>query len=150
MLVACWHIASNLLLAKFSVIFKASSSNQLRVSLPFWCLLLVVVRHSSMEQFLKVRSVVHLSQLELMRELVQIGIHKFQMDLPSLLSDDQLLTHAIEEVLLFDRELRGLGYPPFYPCILNVLTADHCFIRWIALEKKCMFCKFWPTWFTSL
>ncbi|KAH8037591.1 hypothetical protein HPB51_015025 [Rhipicephalus microplus] len=48
----------------------------------------------------------------------------------------RLLTHAIEEVLLFDRELRSQGYPPFYPCILNVLTADHCFIRWIALEKK--------------
>ncbi|KAG0429620.1 hypothetical protein HPB47_023446 [Ixodes persulcatus] len=76
------------------------------------------------------------ARLELMRGLVQIGIHKFQMDLPSLLSDDHLLTHAIEEVLLFDRELRAQGYPPFYPCILNVLTADHCFIRWIALEKK--------------
>ncbi|KAL1414278.1 hypothetical protein MTO96_030514 [Rhipicephalus appendiculatus] len=76
------------------------------------------------------------ARLELMRGLVQIGIHKLQMDLPSLLADDQLLTHAIEEVLLFDRELRSQGYPPFYPCILNVLTADHCFIRWIALEKK--------------
>uniref|UniRef100_A0A1E1XLS0 Putative er to golgi transport protein/rad50-interacting protein 1 n=1 Tax=Amblyomma sculptum TaxID=1581419 RepID=A0A1E1XLS0_AMBSC len=76
------------------------------------------------------------ARLELMRGLVQIGIHKLQMDLPSLLADDHLLTHAIEEVLLFDRELRSQGYPPFYPCILNVLTADHCFIRWIALEKK--------------
>lgn len=76
------------------------------------------------------------ARLELMRGLVQIGIHKLQMDLPSLLGDDHLLTHAIEEVLLFDRELRAQGYPSFYPCILNVLTADHCFIRWIALEKK--------------
>lgn len=76
------------------------------------------------------------ARLELMRGLAQISTHKFQMDLPAMLNDDHLLTHAIEEVLLFDRELRNIGYPPFFPCILNVLTADSCFIRWIALEKK--------------
>ena len=76
-----------------------------------------------------------------MRSLVQTAIAKLEVDLPLLLAEDNelLLTHTIEEVLLFHAELRNFGYPAQFPCILNALTTDRCFIRWIALEKKCEF-----------
>lgn len=74
-----------------------------------------------------------------MRSLVSTAIAKLEVDLPLLLAEDNelLLTHTIEEALMFHAELRDLGYPSRFPCILNVLTTDRCFIRWIALEKKC-------------
>ncbi|OQR79240.1 RAD50-interacting protein 1-like [Tropilaelaps mercedesae] len=70
--------------------------------------------------------------------LVSTAIAKLEVDLPLLLAEDNelLLTHTIEEALMFHAELRDLGYPSRFPCILNALTTDRCFIRWIALEKR--------------
>lgn len=76
------------------------------------------------------------ARAEMMRELVHLAIVRLQTDLPSLLNDDILLSHAIDEVLLFERELRNQGYPKFFPSILEALCKEPCFSRWRSLEHK--------------
>ena len=76
--------------------------------------------------------------MEFTRGLLGIVAAKLTHDIPELLFDEQLLSHTIDELLLFDKELRSnYGYAASQPGCLHVLTAPECFDKWIIIEKKC-------------
>ncbi|KAG1682586.1 RAD50-interacting protein 1 [Nymphon striatum] len=83
---------------------------------------------------------IHVSaKVEFIQGLVQIVSEKLLKDIPILLDDDHLLSHTIDETLLFDKELQSLGYSGNnnQPGCLTVLTSeDVCFKRWLSMEKK--------------
>ena len=53
--------------------------------------------------------------------------------------DEVLMSHLIDELLLFERELRTvLHYPPSCPSPFhNVMLEDVAFHKWLTLEKTC-------------
>ncbi len=54
-------------------------------------------------------------------------------------SGEVLLAHAIEEALLFDREVRvnhQALFPSSNPGVLSVLTGARVFTRWLDIERK--------------
>jgi hypothetical protein len=78
------------------------------------------------------------ANVEFSRALVQLVLEKLHAELPTLQRDDALFAHALDETLLFDRELRGdHSYPPSQPGVVAVLTQAPLFLRWIAMERKC-------------
>ncbi|XP_067125380.1 RAD50-interacting protein 1 isoform X2 [Centruroides vittatus] len=76
------------------------------------------------------------AKVELMRTLVHLAMKKLQNDMPNLVYNEQLLTHTIDEVLLFEKELHNQGYPQSLPSTINILSSDICFNRWRNLEHK--------------
>lgn len=76
--------------------------------------------------------------MEFTRGLLQLAAKKLKNDLPELLYEDQHFSHTIDELLLFDKELRSQhGYPEREPGCLFVLTEKQCFEKWITVEKNC-------------
>nr|XP_039274264.1 RAD50-interacting protein 1-like [Styela clava] len=73
--------------------------------------------------------------------LLQLVCRKLSEDMSSLLYNDDLFSHTVDEILLFDRELRGshdfpaLAFKEESP--LNVLMAPDCLQKWISVEKSC-------------
>ncbi|XP_071500381.1 RAD50-interacting protein 1-like isoform X1 [Diadema antillarum] len=76
------------------------------------------------------------ARTEFIRGLLHLVAAKLKHDIPELLFDEQLLCHTIDELLLFDKELRSAHYPPSQPGCLHVLTQAACFDRWIGIEKQ--------------
>lgn len=76
-------------------------------------------------------------KVELMRGLVQLGIEKLHTELPNLQYDEFIFSHAIDEALGFDKELKlSYNYPINQPSVLSVLTQGLIFVKWLAMEKK--------------
>ncbi|XP_025106000.1 RAD50-interacting protein 1-like [Pomacea canaliculata] len=74
---------------------------------------------------------------EFMRGMVMLVMEKLADDLPRLLYNDVVFSHTVDEVLLFDRELRSThGYPPTLPGCLDLLTTPEALSKWLAVEKK--------------
>ncbi|KAI8506662.1 RAD50-interacting protein 1 [Branchiostoma belcheri] len=77
------------------------------------------------------------AKLEFTRGLLMLVADKLAQDMDSLLYDEHLFSHTVDEVLLFDRELRGsYSYPASQPGVLHVLTVQDTFHRWITVERK--------------
>ena len=58
--------------------------------------------------------------------------------IPSILDNEALLSHLIDETLLFDQELRNTyDLSQVKSSCLHVLAKQPCFGKWVALEKKC-------------
>ncbi|CAL1287774.1 unnamed protein product [Larinioides sclopetarius] len=76
------------------------------------------------------------ARAQVMRGLVHLAITRFKADLPKLLEDDKLLSHTIDEILLFSQELQNQGYPPSYPNLMQILSSEPCFTRWKSLEHQ--------------
>ncbi|XP_063240362.1 RAD50-interacting protein 1 [Bacillus rossius redtenbacheri] len=77
------------------------------------------------------------AKAELARGLVGLVLEKLHTDLPSLMADDALFSHLVDELLGFDQELRrGHAFPAAQPGVLAVLTQAHVFLKWIHMEKK--------------
>ncbi|XP_063961152.1 RAD50-interacting protein 1-like isoform X1 [Lytechinus pictus] len=77
------------------------------------------------------------ARTEFTRGLLHIVAAKLKHDIPELLFDDQLLCHTIDELLLFDKELRNsYHYPHSQPGCLHILTEQACFDKWIAIERQ--------------
>lgn len=76
------------------------------------------------------------ARTEFTRGLLHIVAAKLKHDIPELLYDEQLLCHTIDELLLFDKELRSSHYPASQPGCLHILTDQACFDKWIAIEKQ--------------
>nr|XP_042911901.1 RAD50-interacting protein 1-like [Parasteatoda tepidariorum] len=76
------------------------------------------------------------AQSQMMKGLVRLAILRLKSDMKTLLDDDRLLSHTIDEILLFSRELKNQGYPQSYPDILQILTSEPCFTRWRSLEHQ--------------
>ncbi|XP_072036444.1 RAD50-interacting protein 1-like isoform X2 [Amphiura filiformis] len=91
----------------------------------------------TIQPFLDTEEYAHINaKTEFTRGLLQVVAAKLTHDIPELLFDEQLLSHTIDELLLFDKELRSnYGYPKSQPGCLHVLTAPACFDKWIMIEK---------------
>jgi hypothetical protein len=89
---------------------------------------------------------IHLNiKVEFMRGLLQEVVSKVTYELtPSnhphnngILDDDFLTSHLIDELLIFEKELRTIHhYPQSYPTALCVLLEEIPLCRWLNLEKQ--------------
>lgn len=75
------------------------------------------------------------------RGLLQLVHRKLSEDMNELLRNEDLFSHTIDEILLFDRELRGSHH--FSPLTfkaenpLSVFMSPECIQKWINIEKAC-------------
>ncbi|KAI8794641.1 RAD50-interacting protein 1 [Biomphalaria glabrata] len=77
------------------------------------------------------------ARTELTRGLVMLVMEKIGQDLPQLVYDESSLSHLIDEVLLFDSEIRNTySYPPMLPGCLDVLCLPEALTKWLLVEKK--------------
>ena len=76
--------------------------------------------------------------MEFIRGLLQEVKGKLQADLTEVVYDDALMSHLIDELLIFERELRiVLQYPRPCPTPFDVLLGEVPFHKWLSLEKAC-------------
>lgn len=115
------------------------------ISKPEWYLAQVLMWIGNHTQFLdekiqpildNVGSAVN-ARLEFSRGLMMLVLEKLASDIPCLLYDDNLFCHLVDEVLLFERELRNVHYYPstFANC-MHILSEETCFQRWLTVERK--------------
>ena len=78
--------------------------------------------------------------------MLQEVVVKLEGDLKQLCSQDSLLAHLIDELLLFEQELRGLLADHCVPpsccaslTLLHLLLDTLPFHKWRNLEKACMY-----------
>ncbi|GFR73909.1 RAD50-interacting protein 1-like [Elysia marginata] len=77
------------------------------------------------------------ARTELTRGLVIVVMEKIIHDLPELAYEEANFSHLIDEVLLFDSELRNTYlYPPILPGCLDVLCLPDALTKWLIIEKK--------------
>ncbi|CAL1527454.1 unnamed protein product [Lymnaea stagnalis] len=77
------------------------------------------------------------ARTELTRGLVMLVMEKIGNDLPQLVYDEASFSHLIDEVLLFDSEVRNTySYPPILPGCLDVLCLQEALTKWLLVEKK--------------
>lgn len=75
--------------------------------------------------------------MELCRGLLSLVQEKVASDALRLLYDDALFCHLVEEVLQFEKELRGnLSYPTVLPGLLHLLLESTVLQKWLIVEKK--------------
>uniref|UniRef100_A0A0B6ZWY6 RAD50-interacting protein 1 n=1 Tax=Arion vulgaris TaxID=1028688 RepID=A0A0B6ZWY6_9EUPU len=77
------------------------------------------------------------ARTELTRGLVMMVMEKIGHDLPQLVFDEANFSHLIDEVLLFDSEIRNTySYPPILPGCLDVLSLPEALTKWLVMEQK--------------
>lgn len=77
-------------------------------------------------------------QVQFTEGLLEVVIHKMKQTVRSLLDDERIFSHFVDETLIFDQEFRnGYSYQTENNDCLNVLSQPPIFKKWIALEKKC-------------
>jgi len=77
------------------------------------------------------------AKTELTRGLVMLVMEKIAHDLPDLVYEEDHFSHLIDEVLLFDSEIRNTySYPPVLPGCLDVLCLPEALSKWLLVEKK--------------
>uniref|UniRef100_A0A8C6TBZ8 RAD50-interacting protein 1 n=1 Tax=Neogobius melanostomus TaxID=47308 RepID=A0A8C6TBZ8_9GOBI len=77
------------------------------------------------------------AKVELCRGLLALLQHKVRSDASRLLYDDALLCHLVEEVLHFEKELRGQhSLPAAVPGLLHLLLEESLLQKWLSMEKK--------------
>uniref|UniRef100_H2Y4N9 RAD50-interacting protein 1 n=1 Tax=Ciona savignyi TaxID=51511 RepID=H2Y4N9_CIOSA len=73
--------------------------------------------------------------------LLKLIEDKLTVDIEDLIYVDDLFSHVVDEVLLFDRELRvayDIPTPVLNRCSpVKVLTQPHCMQKWLNIEKTC-------------
>ena len=58
----------------------------------------------------------------------------------SLIDDDYLMSHLVDELLLFEQELRNVHcYPAILPSCVEGLLQEAPLCRWLNLEKQCVY-----------
>ena len=71
-------------------------------------------------------------------------MEKIAYDLPKMVENEATFSHLIDEVLLFDCEVRTTySYPPVLPGCLDVLCLPEALSEWLLVEKKCEFLLHW-------
>ncbi|KAF3859461.1 hypothetical protein F7725_021860 [Dissostichus mawsoni] len=77
------------------------------------------------------------AMVELCRGLLSMVQEKVASDASRLLYDDALFCHLVEEVLQFEKELRGNhSFPAVLPGLLHLLLEDAILQKWLTVEKK--------------
>jgi hypothetical protein len=75
--------------------------------------------------------------MEFVMAMLELVGDKFTHDVVKFLEDDNLLSHAVDEILLFHQELnRAHGFPVHQLNCLHVLTEETCFKRWLEIERQ--------------
>lgn len=65
---------------------------------------------------------------------------KVASDAARLLYEDTLFCHLVEEVLLFEKELRSShSYPAVLPGLIHLLLEESVLQKWLTVEKKSQF-----------
>jgi hypothetical protein len=73
-----------------------------------------------------------------MRGLVVLVMEKMAADLPTIMEDEHLFCHLVDEAIFFDHELHQIyDYPSGLNSSMDTLTVPKVFNRWIEIEKKC-------------
>lgn len=73
-----------------------------------------------------------------MRGLVVLVMEKMSADLPTIMEDEHLFCHLVDEAIFFDHELHQIyHYPTGLNSSMDILTVPRVFDRWIEIEKKC-------------
>ena len=78
----------------------------------------------------------------LLQGMAQLASDKLRADVGEMAFDDVLLSHAVDEVLIFSKELHDLDYAKRIgkdKLPLSVLAEDGISARWLALERKFAF-----------
>ncbi|XP_004448855.1 RAD50-interacting protein 1 isoform X2 [Dasypus novemcinctus] len=129
---------------RFRYHFRGNRQTNL-ISKPEWYLAQVLMWIGNHTQFLdekiqpilkKVGSSVN-ARLEFSRGLMMLVLEKLATDIPSLLYDDNLFCHLVDEVLLFERELHSVhGYPGTFANCMHILSEETYFQRWLTVERK--------------
>nr|XP_019955584.1 PREDICTED: RAD50-interacting protein 1 isoform X1 [Paralichthys olivaceus] len=77
------------------------------------------------------------ARVELCRGLLSLVQEKVASDASRLLYDDVLLSHLVEEVLQFEKELRSNhSYPAVLPGLLHLLLEEAVLQKWLTVERK--------------
>ncbi|RXN21253.1 RAD50-interacting 1-like protein [Labeo rohita] len=77
------------------------------------------------------------AKVELCRGLLTLAQEKLTHDAPRMLYDDALFCHLVDEVLQFEKELRGThSYPRACPGVLHILLEETVFQKWLSVERK--------------
>eukprot|EP00731_Ephydatia_muelleri_P029349 Em0020g993a len=77
------------------------------------------------------------ARLEFIRGLLQELEVKLLHDMSTILYEDAIMAHLIDELLLFEKELRSVvQYPSPHPSCLHVLYDDLALHKWVTLEKQ--------------
>ncbi|XP_068163261.1 RAD50-interacting protein 1 [Antennarius striatus] len=77
------------------------------------------------------------ARVELCRGLLAVVQDKVASDASRLLYDDGLFCHLVEELLQFEKDLRGPhSYPAALPGVLHLLLDDAVLQKWLVVEKK--------------
>lgn len=71
-------------------------------------------------------------------------MEKVKNSLGQITSNENMLSHLIDEIILFDNELHSIfDYPIRFPSCTSVLTTQPYLDRWICLEEKRRFHRFY-------
>ncbi|XP_062567477.1 RAD50-interacting protein 1-like [Saccostrea cucullata] len=77
------------------------------------------------------------AKVEFMRGLVVLVMEKMASDLPTIMEDEHLFCHLVDEAIFFDHELHQIyDYPAGLNSSMDLLTVPKVFERWIEIEKK--------------
>ncbi|KAK7878895.1 hypothetical protein WMY93_030829 [Mugilogobius chulae] len=77
------------------------------------------------------------AKVDLCRGLLSLVQQKVQSDASRLLYEDALFCHLLEEVLHFEKELRGPhSIPNSVPGLLHLLLEENLLQKWLSMEKK--------------
>lgn len=77
------------------------------------------------------------ARVELCRGLLALLQEKVASDAARLLYEDTLFCHLVEEVLLFEKELRSNhSYPAVLPGLIHLLLEESVLQKWLTVEKK--------------
>ncbi|XP_068762247.1 RAD50-interacting protein 1-like [Montipora capricornis] len=79
------------------------------------------------------------AKTEFISGLLEIIGKKLEHSIPQVFDDDNLFSHLIDELLLFNKELllvHGYQSSEHNNYCLHILTNDACIRRWVELEKK--------------
>lgn len=81
-----------------------------------------------------------LFQSEFICGLLKVVVQKLEYSIPQIIEDDNLFSHLIDELLLFNKELHVVhSYQSTHHSCLQVLASDACLQRWVELERTCKY-----------
>jgi len=76
------------------------------------------------------------AKTEFISGLLKVVAKKLEHSIPQVIDDDNLFSHVIDELLLFNKELRmAHNYHSTEHGCLHVLTTETCLQRWVELER---------------
>ncbi|KAL7294373.1 hypothetical protein TKK_0012380 [Trichogramma kaykai] len=77
-------------------------------------------------------------KVEFIRSLAKLAVNKLYSEMDSILYDDKLFAHTVDEAINFENELRSIyQYPSSEHATVLVLSQPQFLSKWLAIERKC-------------